>query len=340
MKKYQFIILIIALLGFNSCGPVPFMTSIDYSKIEVGYGPEDMVWDSISLEEDRILVSCASRRDTHDQSLNGIYAVCPVSEEVIKLKQVGHPEDLEFHSHGIDIAEIGGQAFLFVINHEDEKGIQSILKYKIDRDELILDSIIQHTLIISPNDIFVLSDGSFFISNDAGKRGSITELMLMQKKGSVVYFPVLGTAEIIDDALGLPNGLFFQEPFLYVSTSLQGKLFRYTKNQNSFTQKTQIAKKLPGADNLNPYKNGLLVPCHPRYISFAKHAKNAEKLSPSVVYFISLDGTEKYAIFSDDGTTVSCGSCAIVQDDYIYVTQIFENYMLKVKKSSLPTPNQ
>ncbi len=286
------------------------------------------------MDKDRILVSCGSRREMHDQSYNGIYALNPFSEEVIKLKLIGHPENLEFHSHGIDIAEIGGQAFLYVINHEDEKGVQSILKYKIDKYNLILDSIIQHPLIISPNDIYVLSDGSFFISNDAGKRGSKIELMLMQKKGSVVYFPVSGDVEIVDKRLGMPNGLYFQEPFLYVSTSMQGKLFRYTQSKNSFTQKTQIAKKLPGADNLNPYKNGLLVPCHPRYISFAKHAKNAEKLSPSVVYFISLEGTDKHPIFSDDGSIISCGSSAIVQDDYIFVTQIFENYVLKVKKSS------
>jgi len=309
-------------------------------QIEVGYGPEDMLWDSISMDEDRILVSCGSRRDEHDKSFNGIYAVNPISEEVIKLKQIGHPEDLEFHSHGFDMAKIDGQAFLFVINHEDEKGVQSILKYKVNKDELTLDSIIQHPLIISPNDIFVLNDGSFFISNDAGKRGSKTELMLMQKRGSVVYFPVSGAAEIVDKRLGMPNGLYFQEPFLFVSTSMQGKIFRYTQLNNSFTNKTQIAKKLPGADNLNPYKNGLLVPCHPRYIAFIKHAINAKKHSPSVVYYVSFDGAEKFPIFSDDGSIISCGSTAIVKDDFIYISQIFENYLLKVKKSSLPTPSQ
>jgi hypothetical protein len=331
MKSLLTIMLFLMLLGLYSCGPVPKMAINKPTLIEVGFGPEDMLWDSISMEKNRILVSCGSRRAEHSKSFNGIYSVDPDSEEVIKLKQIGHPEDLDFHAHGFDMEEIEGQAFLFVINHEDEKRIQRILKYRINGNELYLDSIIQHQLLISPNDIYVLPDGSFFISNDAGKRGSKTELMLMQKKGSVVYFPVTGAAVVVDERLGMPNGLYFQKPYLYVSTSMQGKLFRYTKTQNSFTDKTQIAKKLPGADNLNPYKNGLLVPCHPRYIAFVKHATNAKRHSPSVVYYVSIDGAEKYPIFSDKGSHISCGSTTIIQNDYIYVSQIFEKYILKTK---------
>lgn len=317
------------MLATSSCGPVPEMTFNNYKKIQVGFGPEDIIWDSISMEEDRILVSCGSRRDEHHKTANGIYAINPKTDEVNKLKLLGHPKDLEFHSHGFDIEEIDGKVFLYVINHEDEIGRQSVLKYRLNEDSLILDSVIQHPLIISPNDIFVLSDGSFFISNDAGKRGSIKEIMLAQKRGSVVYFPINNESFVIDDRLGMPNGLYYDEPYLYVSTSMQGKLFRYTQANNSFTDKTIIAKKLPGADNLNPFNNGVLVPCHPRYMAFIRHAGKADKPSPSVIYYVSYDGKTKKAVFSDDGNVISCGSTAIIQDDYIYVSQIFENFILK-----------
>lgn len=329
MKAIKNSILFLLILSLSSCGPVPKMSLPNSQKIEVGFGPEDMLWDSISLSEDRILVSCGSRREEHDKQANGIYSINPKTEEVIKMKQLGHPADLEFHSHGFDIEIIAGQVFLYVINHEDEINRQSILKYLVNGNDLILDSIIQHPLIISPNDIYVLNDGSFFISNDAGKRGSIKEIMLAQKRGSVIYFPVNRDPIIIDDHLGMPNGLYFDAPFLYVSTSMQGKLFRYTRLNNSFTEKTILAKKLPGGDNLNPYKDGLLVPCHPRYLAFIRHAGKAEKPSPSVVYFVSFDGYAKKAVFSDDGGTISCGSTAIIKDDFIYVSQIFENYILK-----------
>jgi hypothetical protein len=308
------------------------MTLHNYKKIEVGFGPEDILWDSISLNNDRILVSCGSRRDLHSIETNGIYSIDIVTEEVQKLELIGNPKELEFHSHGIDIAKIDGQVYLYVINHEDEIGRQSILKYRIKEHDLIFDSLITHPLIISPNDIYVLSDGSFFISNDAGKRGSIKEIMLAQKKGSIVYFPNNEEPVVIDDHLGMPNGLYFKAPFLYVSTSMQGKLFRYTQLNNSFTNKSIIAKKLPGGDNLNPYKDGVLVPCHPRYFAFIRHAGKAQRPSPTVVYYVSFDGNIKEAVFSDDGRKISCGSTAILHDDYIYVSQIFENFILKANK--------
>lgn len=329
MKHIISIIISSIFLALSSCGPVPKMTFSSFEKIEVGFGSEDMLWDSITTDKDRILVSCGSRRDEHNKEANGIYAIDPKTEEVIKLKQIGHPEDLEFHSHGFDIEEIDGEVYLYVINHEDEINRQSILKYLVNGNDLILDSIIQHPLIISPNDIYVLSDGSFFISNDAGKRGSIKEIMLAQKRGSAVYFPANDKAIVIDNHLGMPNGLFFKAPYLYVSTSMQGKLFRYTQLNDSFTNKTIIAKKLPGGDNLNPYKNGLLVPCHPRYLSFIRHAGKAKRPSPSVVYYVSFDGQTKEVVFSDDGKIISCGSTALIKNDLIYVSQIFENYILK-----------
>jgi len=331
MKIHIPIFIISFILVLSSCGPVPKMTVSQFEKIEIGFGPEDMLWDSISMHESRILVSCGSRRNEHSEKANGIYSINPKTEEVIKLKQLGNLKDLEFHSHGFDIEEIDGQVYLYVINHEDEIDRQSILKYLVNGNNLILDSIIQHPLIISPNDIYVLSDGSFFISNDAGKRGSKTEIMLAQKRGSVVYFPANDEAIVIDNHLGMPNGLYFEAPYLYVSTSMQGKLFRYTQLNNSFTNKTIIAKKLPGGDNLNPYRDGLLVPCHPRYIAFIRHAIHAKNNSPSVVYYVSFDGKTKEAVFSDNGKIISCGSTAIIKDDFIYVSQIFENYILKTK---------
>jgi len=329
MKKLHLIGIIFLFLWLISCGPVPKMSISDATKIEVGYGPEDLLWDSISMDKDRILVSCGSRRDEYSKEANGIYSINPKTEEVLKLKLSGHPKGLEFHSHGFDIEKVAGQVYLYVINHEDEIDRQSILKYKINGNELILDSMITHALIISPNDIYVLPDGSFFISNDAGKRGSKKEIMLAQKRGSIIYFPVKGNPVIIDDHLGMPNGLYFTDHHLYVSTSMQGKLFRYTRLNNSFTEKTIIAKKLPGGDNLNPYKNGLLVPCHPRYISFIRHAINKKNNSPSVIYYVSFDGKIIEAVFSNDGHLISCGSTAIIKDDYIYISQIFENYILK-----------
>jgi len=328
MKNKLSYILIAFTLILSACSSLPELTNYPSTKIITGYGPEDMVVDSISGNIDRLLISCSARREDDPDSLNGIYAMDLNNEKAYELIRENEADSLSFHPHGIDMAFIDGQAYLFVINHNDEKGIQSILRYQVFADKLVFDSLINDELIISPNDIFANNDGSFFFSNDAGVRGSKKEIIFGQKKGSLVFFPAQASPYIIDNHLGYPNGVYFDGEYLYVSTVTEENLYRYKKTDNGFGEKTLLAEHLKGGDNINPYKGGLLIPTHPKFFKFIRHSKKSKCKSPSVVYYYHPDFEKAQVIYCDYGDHINTVSTALIYGNKLYVSQIFDNFIL------------
>ncbi len=330
MKYFYSFLGLLFIVFWSSCSSIPELSSYSSKEIKVAFGPEDMVVDSISGNADRLLISCASRRDTESSLTNGIYAFHFDDESVRELIRENEPKGLKFHPHGFDLAIVDNQAYLYVINHEDNIQKQSILVYMVFAEKLVFTDIIVHDLIISPNDIFVKNDGDFYISNDAGKRGNIWEVLLRQKKGSVVYFPVHSSPVIVDAHLGYPNGVYFKDEHLYVSTVGEKKLYRYQKEKQEFIAKTCLTEGLKGGDNINPYLEGLLIPTHPNFIAFLKHKGNADTPSPSVIYYYKFGAKEAEVFFSDDGNRISAASTALVYNNKLYISQVFNDFILVV----------
>lgn len=330
MKFVNRFLSIIILISISSCTAIPELSTYPSKEIIIAYGPEDIVLDSISGNTDRLLVSCCSRRKDDSSLGNGVYALNFESENVKELIRENEPKDLKFHPHGFDLAIIDKQAYLYIINHEDNIDRQSILVYHVYENKLVFIEMIEHDLIISPNDIFVNNGGDFYISNDAGERGNQMEILLGQKKGSVVYFPLDHSPIIAAPELGYANGVYYNNGYLYVSTVSEKKLYRYKKENQEFTDKICLASGLKGGDNLNPYQGGLLIPTHPNFIAFLRHKGNTDIISPSVIYHYKYGVEKAEVLFSDDGNRISAASTALVYKDKIYISQIFDDFILVV----------
>lgn len=326
---YRFFYFVIIII-ISSCNSLPELSDYPSKEIKVASGPEDIIVDSISGNTDRLLISCSSRRKNESSQKNGIYAFQFEDESVKELIRENEPNDIEFHPHGFDMAMINNQAYLYVINHEDHIPKQSILVYKVFAEKLVFTELIENEMIISPNDIFVNNGGGFYISNDSGVRGSKLEMLLGQKKGSLIYFPTNDNPVIVDAHLGYPNGVYFYNDNLYVSTVREKKLYRYHKEKLNFTNKTLLASDLKGGDNLNPYQNGLLIPTHPNFIAFLRHKKDAEIPSPSVIYHYKFGEKEAEVFFADDGNKISAASTALVYKNKLYLSQVFNDFILVV----------
>ena len=318
------------LLLFTSCASLPKLSTFPSHEVMVAFGPEDIVIDSLSTKTNRLLISCSSRRKIDNKSRNGIYAMSFDNENIKELRRINEPENMEFHPHGFDIALIKGKPYLYVINHEDQIPKQSILVYEVYDDRLKYIKSINNDLIISPNDIFVNNDGSFYFSNDARKRGSKKEVILGQKKGSLIYFTPSLSPIIIDDHLAYPNGVYFSNGYLYVSTVGEKKLYRYLKDGEQFINKTCLTSVIKGGDNINPYKNGLLIPSHPSFIKFIKHKRKSKNPSPSLIYYYNFNSRITNIFFADDGTKISTASTALVYRNKLYISQVFDDFILIV----------
>jgi len=349
--KLFLMLLVLPALYFwlNPCTVFPFRSgdyaakpNISYTKIKVGGGPEDMAMD-YSTGQARIIVSCAERRKERKE-FGGFYIVNPttkLSQEMIIL-----PDNFEIHPHGIDIVEMNGAYYLYAISHHDNEGqpTDSIFVFQILGDSLILESdrTIYHPKIKVPNDLDVLSDGSFYASNFIPHNGPYETIKanLGMKTGSVVYCDASGQCDYAIKNLGLPNGVFVDEAqnLLYVMNGTCHEVIRYKINDGQVDESSKTSSKMYGekvtiGDNLLMGTDGQLwTTAHPSPLDFLSHSKESNAFSPSQVFSIDPETLNVQKKFQNEGEIISAASTALYFDNRLFVSQVFEPFIIVIEE--------
>ncbi len=303
MKCNHLIGLLFPLLLW-SCAALPEVASdvkiTVHTQVEVGWGPEDFDLDqSKTVDYPRLLVACDERRDGETQG--EIWEVDLRDFSSRKL-EISFEDATNFHPHGM--STFGD--FLFVISHNDKK--EEFYRFKIAKGELIEDTVWTEDVIGHGNDLYVVGENEFYYSDFKAFGGSV-----------VHYFE--GEWEKVVKHLRYPNGVYVMGDALYVTTTLQNKVFACDLAEGT---KEKIAK-VKGGDNLMYDGTNLYTTSHPNFRKFIKHYKNAEKKAPSVVYEISLQGNK--VIYSDAGEQISAASVAWRYEDYLIIGQVFDNFL-------------
>ncbi|NOZ46327.1 MAG: SMP-30/gluconolactonase/LRE family protein, partial [Chlorobi bacterium] len=276
MKNLNIISIIASISIAYSCTNIPETGTNNSTKIMVGYGPEDIVLDTVSTQK-RIITGCLSRRANETQKPNIYYYNIEGGETGI-LERTGEPSDFKLYPHGMDLIVIDSVQYLYVINHRDDILKQQVVKYEVLENELVFNQLYENRLYVSPNDICVYKDGSFWITNDAGKRGSMIEKILKLKKSTIIYTNLNSECSIVADNLAYANGITYKNQFLYVSTTMQNKLFRFNIESGKLTNKKLICD-IKGGDNITRAGNDLIIASHQNFFAYMKHAKNNLKKS-------------------------------------------------------------
>ena len=332
LKGSLFIIGISIMAG---CAKLPTYTDYPTKKIMTGPGTEDMVLDTLTDKSNpRMLVSCSSRRK--NESHHGeIWAVDLKTDQAHIFPRQGEPTGIGFHPHGIDLVKRpDGSIHLYVINHQDSLKRQIIVEYIVMRDHLQFKSLHENKLLTSPNDVCFDPNGGFYWSNDASNRKNAFIEPVFGIKGGYVGHANEGAYTKSKNRFAYTNGIGVHNHDLYISTVIQSKVFRF-KNQDIQTKPEQIVK-LIGGDNITFLPDGrLLVTAHLRQIKFLKHMKNSAVKSPSVVYLVDPTAKTKKVAYADDGHTISAASTAIWFNGYLYVSQVFDGFIIKAKTGTL-----
>lgn len=311
----------------TGCVRLPQYTARECVRIYTGPGPEDFVADTSGTRK-RLLVSCAQRRKNLPP-YGEIWQVDLLTDKASVMPRRNEPAGIPFHPHGMDIEVSGDSVLLYCINHADELKRQLIRCFRIQGDELIFLRDLEHPrVLVSPNDVSV-HNGSVFFSNDASRRNSMLEAILGLKTGWVgSYIPSVGW-HTSDKRFAYPNGVLVMNDTLWLSTVRQNKIFSRAGvlSEGEWTQRL----RLTGGDNIMRDGNSLLVAAHLRQFAFVRHMSDSTKFSPSVIYKIDTETNQKSVLFADDGSNISCASTAWRYRDYLYVSQVFNSWILKVK---------
>lgn len=282
---------------------------LETEKIRIAAGPEDFL-----LDENRLIISCAERRKEKELT-NGIYTL-NLDDNSKSQFDIVLKTPRKFHPHGISILKMTDKKYLFVINHITAKNAE-IICFEIQANKLIEINSFQNKKIKHPNSVVGISLEEFYFTND---------LII---SGSVGHYKD-GNYKLVTKGINYSNGLLMHQNSLFVTSTLGNKLIKLIPNKEKFKKEKVV--KLKGPDNIRALnQNNLLIAGHPNILKFIGHAKNKEKISPIIIYKVNLTNNEKQIVFEDDGSLLSGASTAIIYKNNLYIAQVFENFLLKVK---------
>lgn len=329
MRAFNYLNLsILLILTLTSCASLPESGPYESRIIETGYGPEDMVIDS-TTSAPTLLISCSSRRKEYPEygEIERFY-LGNSSGKV--MERIGDPADLVLKPHGISICkEKDGLYHLYVISHNNKKDQHPIIKYIVEENRLIFEKIFKDDLLVSPNAIHAFSDGSFLVCNDAGKRNSMIEKIFRLKHSNIIYFNEKGKGLILADRMGMVAGLFCINDHVYASASLENKIYLFDFKNGKLENKQQFVK-IKGPDNIRLHENELIITSHSKPFKFIRHVNNRDKKSPSLIYTIEISNRKMKVIYSNPGELIPAASTAVILDNYLYISQIFEPWIVEI----------
>ncbi|MES2592613.1 MAG: hypothetical protein V4608_12075 [Bacteroidota bacterium] len=324
-----------------ACSKLPVAQQRNSQKIDVGPGPEDIVLDTFTSSYPRILASCLQRR-VGNPHYGEICEVNLNNNSFKILKRTKEPEGMVFRPHGFDLVKNSkGEILLYCISHHDEIKEHSIVVYTVFADRLEFKEKLDSPLLVSPNDVTADCSGQIFVTNDARKRGSAMESLLKLKRSNLVRFdPVSKSWNVAADRFCYANGIAVNQcpaDYAILSTVRSNKLYMLKKQTDGKGRYTPtVIAKLKGLDNitfLNDHE--VLVTAHLKQIAFLKHYKDAKNISPTVVYKVNIFTGEYKAVYVNDGAAISGASTALYYKGHLYMSQIFEAFLLKCEAKDL-----
>ena len=308
-------------------------------KIRTMAGPEDMVLD-VYQDFPRLIVSCSKRRDrdTIAGAPDDCIGYLNLQNEQFKVFEItGQPRNIILKPHGLDLVRFDDGLYLYVISHAGvEAGSKHvIIKYRVFEERLEFAGYYSDVSLISPNDITVLPDGSFYVTNDSTKKGFIkfVDYLVNLRSANVVYYDKTGW-RVVAGNLSFANGIAHRNNKVYVTCVRSDKLHVYHVQDSGSLMPYEYITAGTGLDNISFVSDTVLVvPAHTNLFKFSLHSKGLSA-SPTAVYEIDLAGKTSKIIYENGGEKISAGSTAIVFNDQLYISQVFEGYILKTARNT------
>ena len=303
-------------------------------------GPEDIIIvnDSIAivsadprrkiLSETKTFYSYEQKSSNSNQGSIFLYNL--ISNDLINITE---NINFEFHPHGISsYKNVKGDLFISAINHTSKGHFVEVFIF--ENNQLKHINKITDALLISPNDIVMLNENQFYITNDHGSKkftGKMIEDYLQLSRSSLIFYNGNNFEMVIDD-LQYANGVNISNDGeqIYVSETIGKTVLIY--NRDKISNKLHLLKSIDvdsGVDNIEvDNKGNLWIGSHPKLFDFVKHAKDPSNLSSSQVIKISMDDYSVNEIYLNDGKELSGSSVAAFHQSNLLIGAVFENKFL------------
>lgn len=298
--------------------------------VQTGPGPHSLI--KVSGSTVRLLVSSHDRRNF--EKTGDIYDYHPSTGKMRPLPRSGEPRELSFRPHHLDIYQENTETLLYVINHDDKKPNSrhhSILVYAIQPDRLVFRKRLSDPLLSSPNHLSISPGGDIYVSNDRRDGSSVMELVLRQKKATIVHYREGSGWRVVATGLSFPNGVEAESSRVLVSKTFGNALLEFPRKPDGSLGMPRTVVSLPLLDGITPAQapDHYLVISHASLVDFLQHKSNGSHRSPATVHEVNRVTGKTRIFFKDDGRKISGISAAVTAPDAVYFGQSFEPFLLR-----------
>ncbi len=299
-------------------------------------GPEDFEY----LPDQQGFVITSIDRRAGEDATGALYWLdisVPPSEQVPELIDISYPE--RFRPHGVTFQN----GNLYVISHREEGEHRHTIEV-FTLDSTAGDLAWEHSgtitgdLLLSPNDLVALDDGSLFIANDFSDIGGMDQLMLdyvfFRKRAPLVYYDgetFTDMNENVRGSAGITAVIRDGQLFLFRS-DMMNKLdvFEVIRDGAAVPTLDRVDRirldSMP--DNLTADDQGnVYVATHYSVGLLQQHMVDAGILSPSQILKVDADGNTTL-IYANRGEEIPAASVGAVVDGWLYIGQIYNDGIL------------
>lgn len=244
-----------------------------------------------------------------------------------------------FAPHGISFFKKDNNVYqVMAVNHTLEG--HSIEVFELRNKVLKHIKTLSHSSMISLNDLVMLSENSFYFTNDHGYTKGIRKLL--EEYGglavsNVVFFNGTEYKEVAKD-IAYANGINFDRKrnLLYVASPRHFLVKVYTKLQDNSLSFIENILCGTGPDNIELDNEGnLWIGAHPSLMKFDVYAKGKKQIAPSEIIKIAYKGTGDYLvekIYVEDGHEMSGSSVAATFGNLIFAGNVMDDEFLILEK--------
>ncbi len=243
-----------------------------------------------------------------------------------------------FAPHGISMIKKDSTYTIMAINHT--LAGHSIEVFSLHNESLTHKKSITDPSLKSPNDIVLIDENRFYVTNDHGYTkgiGKIFEEYGGLSVSNVVYFDGDKFIEVAD-GIAYANGINFdpKRNLLYVASPRGFEIKVYSRNADGLLDFIEDIPCGTGVDNIEIDSEGhLWSGAHPNLLRFKAYAQGKKNTSPSEVIKVTYREKNDYLveqIYVEDGEVMSGSSSAAAFGDLILTGNVMDDEFLILKE--------
>ena len=240
----------------------------------------------------------------------------------------------DFAPHGISIFKRDSVYTIAVVNHMmDEHSIEIFTLVGKDLTHIRTE---RSTKLVSPNDVVLLDEKRFYVTNDHGNAegfGRLLEDYGNLAVSNVLYFDGQQFTEAAED-ISFANGINIdtKRKLVFVASPRRFLIKVFSMGEDNTLTFVEDIPCGTGVDNIEFDAEGnLWIGCHPNLLRFTAYAKGKKETAPSEVLKIAYRDKGDYSvesIYTNDGSQVSATSVAAPFGNLLFVGTVKDDGML------------